>query len=97
MTSTLPDYPWQKAATDLFELKGATYLVVVDYFSRFPEVIQMKSTTCRGVISALKTLFARYGIPEVLVNDNGPQYSSTEFAEFATAYGFAPVVWAVTG
>ena len=88
MTSTLPDYPWQKAATDLFELKGTTYLVVVDYFSRFPEVIQMNSTTSRGVISALKTLFARYGIPEVLVSDNGPQYSSTEFAEFATAYGF---------
>ena len=48
----------------------------------------MKSTTSRGVISALKTLFARYGIPEVLVSDNGLQYSSTEFAEFATAYGF---------
>ena len=89
ITSTLPDYPWQRAATDLFELKGVTYLVLMDYFSRFPEVTQLKSTTSSSVINALKTFFARYGIPETLVSDNGPQYSSTEFAEFATAYGFA--------
>ena len=83
MSTQLPDYPWQKAGTDLFVLKGATYLLVVDYYSRFPEVIQLKSTTSQSVIDALKAVFARYGIPETLVSDNGPQYSSTEFAEFA--------------
>ena len=91
ITSILPDYPWQRIATDLFELDGAMYLAIIDYFSRFPEVIKLKSTTSRRIIDALKTLFARYGIPEVVRSDNGPQYSSAEFAEFATKYGFMHV------
>ena len=84
----LPEFPWQRAATDLFELKGATYLLAVDYFSRFPEVIKLRSTTSSSIIAALKAVFGRHGIPEVVVSDNGPQYSSAEFAEFARAYGF---------
>jgi len=69
-------------------LNGATYLLVVDYYSRFPEVVQLRSTTSQSVINALKAIFARYGIPEILLSDNGPQYSSTEFSEFAANYGF---------
>ena len=91
ITSILPDYPWQRIATDIFELDGAIYLVINDYFSRFPEVIKLKSTTSCSIIDSLKTLFARYGIPEVVRSNNGPQYSSAEFAEFATKYGFMHV------
>jgi len=72
-------------------LDGATYLLVVDYYSRFPEVVQLRSTTSQSVINALKAIFARYGIPEILLSDNGPQYSSTEFSEFAANYGFVHV------
>ena len=39
--TTLPEYPWQQVATDLFTLNGSDYLVIVDYFSRYPEVIQL--------------------------------------------------------
>ena len=67
---------------------GVTYLLVVDYFSRYPEVIQLESLTSQSVIAALKSIFSRYGIPETLVSDNGPQYSSQEFAEFGSQYGF---------
>ena len=84
----LPDYPWQKVSLDLFFLNGVTYVVIVDYFSRYPEVIQLKTTTSQGVIAALKSIFSRHGIPETIVSDNGPQYSSQEFAEFASQYGF---------
>ena len=84
ISTPLPDFPWQKAATDLFELEGRTYLMVVDYFSRYPEVIQLKSTISLAVIQSLKGVFSRHGVPKMLVSDNGPQYSSREFIEFAT-------------
>ena len=84
----LPEYPWQKVGTDLFHFKGSTYLIVVDYFSRYPEVQKLASTSSRSVIEVLKTIFSRFGIPEVVVSDNGPQYSSLEFKQFAEGYDF---------
>ena len=84
----LPEYLWQKVGTDLFHFKGSTYLIVVDYFSRYPEVQKLASTSSRSVIEVLKTIFSRFGIPEVVVSDNGPQYSSLEFKQFAEAYDF---------
>ena len=75
-------------ATDLFELHGQHYLLMVDYFSRYPEVSKLSTTTSAAVIATMKGVFARYEIPEVVRSDNGPQYSSHEFASFADSYGF---------
>ena len=91
LPTPLPDYPWQRIATDLFTLSGNDYLVVVDYFSRYLGVIQLRSTTSKTIINTLKSLFARHGIPETVRSDNGPQYSSREFAEFAKTFQFKHV------
>lgn len=88
MTSELPKYPWQVVGADLFELNKSNYLLVVDYFSRYQEVLQLTSTTSASVISALKSMFLRHGIPEIVRSDNRPQYSSAEFMSFASSYGF---------
>ena len=63
MPSPLPDYPWQVIGTDLFKLNGETYLLVVDYLLKYPEIARLTSTTSLAVINVLKSLFARYGIP----------------------------------
>ena len=88
LVSTLPSYPWEKVASDLFELKKGNYLLVVDYFSRYVEVMKLNSTTSSSIVKGLKSIFARHGIPAVLVSDNGPQYDSRELKEFAESYGF---------
>ena len=71
--SVLPDRPWQKIGTDLFELKVKPYILCTDYFSRFAKVAFLsKSTTAPGVITDLKSWFARHGIPDKVVSDNSP-------------------------
>ena len=88
ITTPIPDRPWKMIATDLFELGGRDYLLVVDYFSRFVEIGAMtRSKTSSEVIRVLKAIFARHGIPEEIRSDNGPQYASAEFAQFSKDWG----------
>ena len=91
LQSTLPDYPFERVASDLFEINGVTYLLLVDYFSRYIEVNKLTSTTSASVVTALKAAFSRYGIPSTMVSDNGPQYASHEMKQFAESYGFTHV------
>ena len=84
----MPANPWQKVGTDLFVWDNATYLLVVDYYSHFIEIAKLSRTTSQGVIDHLKSIFARHGIPQVVVSDNGPQYASSLFKDFANQYGF---------
>ena len=66
-------------------------MVVCDYFSGFIEVERSHTTTATAVSKALKALFARYGVPDMLVTDNGPQFASAEFVSFAKRWGFQHV------
>ena len=83
----IPKYLWQIVATDMFFWNGDDYLLVVDYYSRFWEIFKVSNTKSSAIIAKMKTLFARHGIPEVIKSDNGPQYASAEFAEFAKTWG----------
>ena len=83
-----PSRPWQKLGTDLFDWKGSKYLLVVDYFSRFVEISKLSGETCGEVVRHMKSIFARHGVPEELMSDNGPQFAASEFSEFAMDYGF---------
>ena len=88
MPLQLPEHPWQKIATDLFERRKVDYLLVVDCYSRYIEVAKLTSTTAASVISHLKSILSHYGIPETVTSENGPQYSASVFTSFAEDYGF---------
>lgn len=78
-------------AADLFTLNDSTYLLVLDYYSRFVEIAKLTPTHSEDVIIHLKSIFSRHGIPELFHSDNGPQFSSQQFVDFAAAYGFRHV------
>ena len=80
--------PWSKVGTDLCELHGRNLLVVCDYFSNFIEVENLQTTTTRAVCKVFRALFARYGVPDTLITDNGPQFSSAEFVTFTKVWSF---------
>ena len=88
LTTPSPSYPWERVAADLFVLKGSTYLLVADYYFRFVEVHKLTTTTSSSVVTHLKNIFARFGIPTTLVTDNGPQFDSQDMKAFAQSYEF---------
>ena len=83
LTTPLPARPWQRVAANLFQWNSTMYLVVIDYFSSYIKVANLTSTTTGHVKEKLKAIFARHGVPETVVTDNGPQFSATEFTDFA--------------
>jgi transposase InsO family protein len=84
----IPERPWQVVATDLFQWNNQQYVLVVDYLSRYFEIALLSSTTAISVITHLKSIFAKHGIPEKVISDNGPQYSAEQFSQFAKEWGF---------
>ena len=74
----------------MLEYKKQPYLVVVDYFSRYVELEKLTTTTSQDIIRP-EVLFARHGIPEIVMWDSGPQYASKAFDDFASVYGFTHV------
>ena len=86
--SVPPSLPWKKIGTDLFEFRGEHYLLSVCYRSKFLEVAKLESLRSGAVIEELKRQFGVHGIPAEVVSDNGSQFSSMEFQDFAKDYGF---------
>ena len=87
----IPPLPWAKVGTDLLHKNGRNYLVTIDYYSKWPELTLLNSMTSTAVITALKSQFTRYGVPSVLMSDNGPCYSSEQFKQFSQDWCFAHV------
>ncbi|XP_065076499.1 uncharacterized protein K02A2.6-like [Ochlerotatus camptorhynchus] len=80
--------PWERVHIDYAgPINGEYYLVVVDSYSKWPEIIQTRSTTSAATIGILKDVFARFSVPATLVSDNGPQFTSAEFQGFCVENG----------
>lgn len=87
-----PPEPWARIHIDFagpFENK--MFLIVIDAYTRWLEVIQVTSTTSQNTIHVLRDIFARMGIPKFIVSDNGPQLVSTEFESFCNNNGITHI------
>lgn len=74
--------PMERVHLDFFHYESKSYLVFIDTFSRWLEVKPMSRTTAKDLIWELDKIFATLGYPGTVVSDNGPPFSSTEFADY---------------
>ena len=91
MSTPLLNRPFQMVGADICDFKGQNYLVVIDYYSRYLEILLLSRLTSEVVIAKFKSIFAHHGIPETLVTDNGRQFTSGEFQKFAETWNFTHV------
>ena len=85
----LPDRPWQHIAVDICGPlpSGESLLVAVDYYSRWFEIAMLYSTSTAKVVNCLDNWFTSHGLPELIVTDNGVQFTSSDFAQFLNENG----------
>ena len=85
----IPVKPCHTVAADLFNLHGKEYLLIVDYFSKYPIIHHLPySTSCASIINKMKDTFSLFGTPAIIFTDNGPQFSAPLFARFSTEWEF---------
>ncbi|XP_062704096.1 uncharacterized protein K02A2.6-like [Aedes albopictus] len=90
-----PTGPWKRVHIDYAgPIDGDYFLLAVDAYSKWPEIVQTRRITSAATISILRSLFARLGMPEVVVSDNGTQFTSIEFQKFCVDNGIHHVTTA---
>ena len=83
-----PSAPWQRVHIDFAgPVRGQMLLILTDAYSKWPEVYVVSSTTASMTITKLRETFARFGLPEQVVSDNGPQFVSEELDVFLRKNG----------
>ncbi|UYV72493.1 K02A2.6-like [Cordylochernes scorpioides] len=83
----VPDYPWQTVSLDIFYIQKKPHLLVVDRYSGYPEVFTLDPPTAINVKNKLRETFARFGIPETMMSDNGPPFRSEIMTDFCIRWG----------
>ena len=91
MNTPRPEGPWEVVGSDLVDFKGVSYILMVDYFSRWIEVVELKDMTGESVVHRMKRVFARLGILRDIHTDNGPCYASQSFKTFSDKWMFQHV------
>ena len=81
----IPLHPCSKLATDLFYFEGESYLLIMDYTSRFPVLCKLSSMTGQHVVNQCKLILSEYGWPETLISDNGPCHTADDITSVINA------------
>lgn len=82
------DAPYERIHIDFLRpFHGKSYLLIVDAYSKWPEIFKMSETDSTNTIEKLRQCFTRFGLPQIIFSDNGRQFTSDEFAKFCELNG----------
>ena len=83
-----PTRPWARLHLDFAgPFEGKMFLILIDAHSKWIEAVVTSSTSSSVVIEELRTAFAKFGLPETIVTDNGSGFVSKEFELFLKKNG----------
>ena len=88
MPHEIPTRTWQIVGTDIFHHDGEDYLLICDYYSKFPFIKKLAKMDSQTVVDCTKDIFSEQGIPERVISDNGRQYDCSTYRQFAKEWGF---------
>ena len=89
--STPPSTPFEKIFADYFDCVGQHYLVVGDRLSGWSDVFTSPhgspQSGASGLTSCLRNYFARFGVPNELSSDGGPEFIANATDDFLSRWG----------
>ena len=83
----VPQEPLERIAMDYFYMNGRLYILICDYFSKFPFLFQTKTMSFANLKDHLVELFSVEGTPNEIMSDNGPPFNGKDFSSFLTGLG----------
>ena len=87
-----PDGPWEVCCADykgpIGGPRGYYFHVLIDTYSKWPEVAYTTSTKFEKLFPALEKSFANHGYPDKVIHDGGPPYNGQAWADYAKQSGF---------
>lgn len=92
---TPTDSAWKRVHIDFAgPINGFHLFIIIDSYSKYPEVYKTKTITSKFVIDKLREVFCRFGLIDVLVSDNGRQFTANEFKQFLSKNGIEQILTA---
>ncbi|XP_022808732.1 uncharacterized protein LOC111345717 [Stylophora pistillata] len=82
----IPEYPWQFISRDICAFESSTYLATTDHYSDFIEVDELEDILSATIVAKTEAHFARHGVPETILTDNGPQFIASDFEQLCHRY-----------
>jgi len=86
----LPKRSFEKIGIDIADFGGNYYLIIFDYYSRWLEILKIHDKSVNTIITTLKPIFSRFGIPNYCVSDNVP-FNSSMFKQFSIDWNFKSI------
>ncbi|CAK1597693.1 unnamed protein product [Parnassius mnemosyne] len=91
MQHEVPNRAWSKVGIDVFHFGTKSFVLIIDYYSKFVELIKINCLKSELIVKKIKQVFSRHGIPEIVMTDNGPEFASNTFREFSHDWKFQHV------
>ena len=87
----IPQRPWSRVHIDHFVYENKICLIAVDALSKYIECELVPSTSVSETIDALRVIFSRNGLCDILVSDNATSFTAAEFRDFVKVNGIEHV------